>query len=146
MKIREIINSDFSQWLPLWEGYNTFYKRTVSREITENSWKRFLAPSEPMFCLVAESDGQLIGFAQYLFHRNTAMTNDVCYLQDLFTAENARGQGVGKALIEAVYERAKIAGSTRVYWQTHETNETAMSLYDKVADYSGFVVYRKLFK
>ena len=40
---------------------------------------------------------------------------------------------------------ARRAGSSRVYWQTHETNRTAMQLYDKVADKSGFVVYRKLF-
>ncbi|AZZ38375.1 GNAT family N-acetyltransferase [Bdellovibrio sp. qaytius] len=146
MKIREINPNDFSQWLPLWEGYNTFYKRTVAKEITEQSWNRFLNPAEPMFSLVAEKDGKLIGLVNYLFHRNTGMLNDVCYLQDLFTAEEARGQGAGKALIEAVYEKAKLAGSPRVYWQTHETNKTAMSLYDKVADYSGFVVYRKLIK
>jgi GNAT superfamily N-acetyltransferase len=79
----------------------------------------------------------------YIFHRNTAMIGPVCYLQDLFTAEKARGRGVGRALIEAVYTRAKEAGSPRVYWQTHETNLTAMKLYGKVADRSGFVVYRK---
>jgi GNAT superfamily N-acetyltransferase len=98
---------------------------------------------EPMFALVAEKEGQLVGLAHYLFHRNTALLNDVCYLQDLFTAPEARGQGIGKSLIEAVYERARTHGSSRVYWQTHETNETAKSLYNKVADYSGFVVYRK---
>jgi GNAT superfamily N-acetyltransferase len=62
----------------------------------------------------------------------------------LFTLESARGQGVGRALIEEVYRRAKIAGSSRVYWHTHETNATAMQLYDKVAENSGFVVYRKM--
>lgn len=143
MNIREVQASDFSSWLPLWEGYNSFYKRTLPEEIIQNSWKRFLDPSEPMYALVAEENGKLIGLVHYLFHRNTALLNDVCYLQDLFTATSARGQGVGKALILAVYEKAKAHGSTRVYWQTHETNSTAKSLYDKVADYSGFVVYRK---
>jgi GNAT superfamily N-acetyltransferase len=71
------------------------------------------------------------------------MIGPTCYLQDLFTAESARGQGIGRALIESVYERAKAAGSQRVYWQTHETNLTGMKLYDKVAERSGFVVYRK---
>lgn len=140
--IRELQSSDFLQWSILWEGYNTFYERTLSKEIIETSWQRFLDPSEPMYALVAEQNGQLIGLTHYLFHRNTAMINNACYLQDLFTNELARNKGVGKALIEAVCERAKAAGSVRVYWQTHETNEVAMRLYDKVAQKSGFIVYR----
>ena len=96
-----------------------------------------------MHCLVAEQGARLIGLTHYIFHRNTTMVGPTCYLQDLFTTAEARGKGVGRALIEAVYERAKQAGSPRVYWQTHETNSTAMLLYDKVAQRSGFVVYRK---
>lgn len=83
------------------------------------------------------------GLAHYLFHCSTIMIGPTCYLQDLFTAESARGRGIGRALIESVYERAKEAGAQRVYWQTHETNLTAMKLYDKGAERSGFVVYRK---
>jgi len=143
MKIRDVNPDDFSAWLLLWEGYNTFYKRILPTEVIKKSWERFLNPAEPMYALVVEKDDKLIGLVHYLFHRNTALLNDVCYLQDLYTAPEARGQGVGKALIEAVYERARAQGSPRVYWQTHETNKTAMRLYDKVADYSGFVVYRK---
>jgi GNAT superfamily N-acetyltransferase len=94
--------------------------------------------------MVAENGGRLVGLVHYLFHRNTTMIGPTCYLQDLFTAEAVRGHGIGRALIEAVYQRARAAGSTRVYWQTHETNLTAMKLYDKVAERSGFVVYRKL--
>jgi GNAT superfamily N-acetyltransferase len=86
----------------------------------------------------------LLGLTHYLFHRSTIAIGPVCYLQDLFTTEAARGKGIGRALIEAVYEQARVAGSSRVYWQTHETNLTAMQLYDKVADRSGFIVYRKL--
>ena len=89
-----------------------------------------------------KSDGRLVGLVHYLFHRNTTMLGPVCYLQDLFTDASLRGKGVGKALIEAVYERQG-RRSTRVYWHTHETNKTAMRLYDHVATHSGFVVYRK---
>ena len=94
--------------------------------------------------LVAEADGMLLGLTHYLFHRSTTAIELTCYLHDLFTTEAARGRGVGRALIEGVYERARAAGSPRVYWQTHETNQVAMTLYDKVAERSGFLVYRKL--
>jgi len=96
-----------------------------------------------MQALVAEKDRQLLGLAHYIFHRSTIMIEPTCYLQDLFTAESARGQGIGRSLIESVYEQAKAAGSLRVYWQTHETNLAAMKLYDRMAARSGFVVYQK---
>jgi GNAT superfamily N-acetyltransferase len=92
---------------------------------------------------VAEKNGQLLGLAHYLFHRSTIQIKPTCYLADLFTIEAARGKGIGRALIEAVYQRAREAGCPKVYWQTHETNLTAMKLYDKVAERSGFLVYRK---
>ena len=141
--VRPVTPTDLSQWEALWEGYNTFYERTVPPEITRMTWSRFFDADEPVHALVAEKDGRLLGLVHYLFHRSTTLIGPTCYLQDLFTTKTARGQGVGRALIEAVYERARNAGSQRVYWQTHETNVTAMALYDKVAERSGFLVYRK---
>ena len=147
MLIRPVTRADYDQWLPLWDGYNAFYGRhgatALASEITQMTWSRFFDGYEPMHALVAESDDRLVGLVHYLFHRNTTMLGPVCYLQDLFTDPALRGKGVGKLLIEAVYEQAKLAGSTRVYWHTHETNKTAMRLYDHVASRSGFVVYRK---
>jgi GNAT superfamily N-acetyltransferase len=147
VRVRPIARSDRAEWQPLWDGYNAFYDRSgptaLPRDITEMLWRRFFDETEPVHALVAEQGGEVVGIVHYLFHRSTTQMNDVCYLQDLFTAEGARGKGVGRALIEAVYERAKAAGSGRVYWQTHETNATAMQLYDKVAEKSGFMVYRK---
>jgi GNAT superfamily N-acetyltransferase len=147
MIIREVTMTDFNQWLPLWEGYNAFYKRVgpaaIPAEVTRMTWTRFFDYYEPVNALVAERCGQLLGLAHYVFHRHTAMLGPICYLQDLFTNEQARGQGVGRALINAVYDRAREAGSTRVYWQTHETNVVAQRLYDGVAERSGFIVYRK---
>jgi GNAT superfamily N-acetyltransferase len=141
--VRSITPTDYAQWETLWEGYNTFYERTVPAEITRTTWSRFFDGYEPVHALVAEQEGHLLGLVHYLFHRSTTLIGPTCYLQDLFTTKNGRGQGVGRALIEAVYDRARSAGSQRVYWQTHETNVTAMALYDKVAERSGFVVYRK---
>ena len=147
--IRPVTRDDYDQWLPLWEGYNAFYERAgptaLAPQITAMTWARFFDAYEPVHGLVAESDGRLIGLTHFLFHRSTTAIEPLCYLQDLFTSEAARGKGVGRALIDAVYDRARLAGSPRVYWQTHETNHTAMLLYDKVAERSGFVVYRKLF-
>lgn len=145
--VRSIAPQDFEAWLPLWLGYNRFYGRSgptaLAGEVTAMTWSRFFDAYEPVHALVAESGGELVGLTHYLFHRSTTRIVPVCYLQDLFTAESVRGRGVGKALIEAVYEQARAAGCDRVYWQTHETNATAMRLYDQVAEKSGFVVYAK---
>ncbi len=135
--------TDKAQWLPLWEGYNRFYKRTVADEVTGTTWERFFELKEPVHAFVAEQDGRLVGLVHYIFHRNTGMIALVCYLQDLFTLAESRGGGVGRRLIEAVYAAAEQAGSPRVYWLTHKTNTGAMLLYDKVAQRSGFVQYRQ---
>ena len=148
LTVRFVTRQDYDQWLPLWDGYNAFYGRSgasaLSHEITRMTWARFFDAYEPVHGLVAESGGELLGLTHYLFHRSTTAIEPICYLQDLFTGKAARGKGVGRALINGVYQQAKLAGSPRVYWQTHETNLTAMQLYDKVAGHSGFVVYRKL--
>jgi GNAT superfamily N-acetyltransferase len=145
LAVRPIAPGDREAWQPLWDGYNAFYGRAgptaLPAEITETTWARFFDEGEPVHALVAEREGRIIGIVHYLFHRSTTMIGLNCYLQDLFTDAQARGGGVGRALIEAVYERARAAGSTRVYWQTHETNKTAMRLYDQVAKNGGFVVY-----
>ncbi|THD67313.1 GNAT family N-acetyltransferase [Phenylobacterium sp.] len=147
LTIREITREDHTAWRPLFDGYNAFYGRegqtALAEEIVATTWDRFFDPHEPVHALVAERDGQLIGLVHYLFHRSTTAIELTCYLQDLFTSAEARGGGVGKALIDAVYARAAAAGSHRVYWLTHETNATARRLYDHVADNSGFIVYRK---
>ncbi len=147
ISVRPVTRQDYEQWLPLWEGYNAFYGRSgptaLSPDITRVTWMRFFDAYEPVHALVAESDGRLVGLTHYLFHRSTTAIEPSCYLQDLFTAQAARGKGVASALISAVYDEARRAGSARVYWQTHETNLTAQRLYDKVAERSGFIVYRK---
>lgn len=141
--VRPVRRDDFDAWLSLWRGYLEFYKAEVAEEVTRLTWARFFDAYEPMHALVAESEAGLIGVTHYLYHRNTWMISPVCYLQDLFTAREARGKGVGRALIEAVYAAARDAGSSRVYWMTQETNAQARILYDQVAQNSGFIQYRK---
>ena len=145
--IRPIRKEDFDQWKPLWDSYNAFYGRKDATALpdatTRTTWSRFFDSYEPVHALVAEQNGQLLGLVHYLYHRSTISIAPTCYLQDLFTLEAARGKGVGRALIQDVYRIATEAGCGRVYWLTHETNATAMQLYDQVAEKSGFVVYRK---
>ena len=146
--VRAVTAHDYAAWKPLWDGYNAFYGRSgataLAEAITRSTWARFLDADEPMHALVAERDGELLGLAHYLYHRSTTSLADSCYLQDLYTVATARGLGIGRALIEAVYAQARQAGAARVYWQTHQTNATAMRLYDTLAEPSGFIVYRKM--
>jgi GNAT superfamily N-acetyltransferase len=143
--VRSLEESDFTAWRPLWDGYNAFYGRegetALPPAITQLTWRRFFDSAEPVFALVAEAEGQLLGLCHYLFHRSTTRIEPICYLQDLFTIPQARGQGVGRALIQAVYDRATPYGAKRVYWQTQASNSTARMLYEKVAAHQGFLVY-----
>ena len=144
MNIRLAQACDYTQWLPLWQGYQAFYKTIIPEAVTQQTWTRFVDPAEPMHCAVAEKEGLLIGMVHYIFHLSCWTAGDYVYLQDLFAAPELRGKGVGRALIDHVYAAAKAQGGSRVWWLTHETNTDAMHLYDKIADKSGFIQYRKL--
>ena len=145
--VRPIRQADFDAWKPLWDGYNAFYGRhgatALAGAITDTTWRRFFDPAEPVFALVAERGGVLLGLTHYLFHRSTTRVELTCYLQDLFTLPAERGQGVGRALIEGVGEAAGSAGVKRLYWQTHESNAAGRQLYDRVAQHLGFIVYSR---
>ena len=130
---------------PLWNGYLAFYKATLAPGASDVAWQRFHDPAEPMFLLGAYVEDKLTGIVQYLFHRSSWTPGNYCYLQDLFVADSARGLGLGRALIEAVYARAKEAGASRVHWLTQTSNAQARILYDQVADDSRFMQYRKIF-
>ena len=142
--IRAIGEDEREAWDPLWAGYLTFYKTTLAQEISDTAWARFHDLDEPLFALGGYIDGRLMGFAHYLFHRSTWARNRYCYLEDLYVSEDARGRGLGRALIEEVYRKAEAAGASRVYWLTQSSNAQARMLYDKVADNLGFIQYRKV--
>ena len=143
--IRAVGADERAAWEPLWQGYLTFYKTTLPREATDTAWARFHDPAEPMHLLGAYVESKLTGIVQYLFHRSSWTPGNYCYLQDLFVADSARGLGLGRALIEAVYADAKAKGASRVHWLTKTDNAQARILYDQVADDSGFMQYRKIF-
>jgi GNAT superfamily N-acetyltransferase len=142
--VRPARPSDFNHWLPLWRGYQAFYKVDIAEPVTRETWRRFHVPDETMHCTLAERDGHVVGIVHFIEHRSCWTSGNYLYLQDLFTDAAVRGQGVGRALIEHVYAQAKARGCSRVHWLTHETNTTAMQLYDRIAERSGFVQYRKV--
>lgn len=142
--IRPFAAEDFDAWYPLWRGYQAFYKVDIPRATSEITWQRLLDPTEPMSGVFALDGGRPAGIVHYIRHRSCWTVGDYCYLQDLFVAPELRGQGAGRRMIEHVYREAERMGCSRVYWLTHETNTDAMQLYDRIADRSGFVQYRKL--
>jgi GNAT superfamily N-acetyltransferase len=142
--IRPIGEDERAEWNPLWDGYLAFYKTALTQDVSDLAWSRFHDPEETMFALGGYVDGRLAGFAHYLFHRSTWAPKRYCYLEDLYVAETARGLGLGRTLIEAVYQKAEAAGASRVYWLTQSNNAQARALYDKVADNLGFIQYRKV--
>jgi hypothetical protein len=144
VEIKAIDNNDFDIWLPLWKSYQAFYRVDIPASVTLKTWERFLDPVEPMHAALAMMDGQAMGLAHSIYHRSTWTAEDYCYLQDLFVSPEARGGGIGRKLIEHVYAEAKRRGAPRVHWLTHESNRDAMQLYDRIADRSEFVQYRKL--
>ncbi|MEK9719578.1 MAG: GNAT family N-acetyltransferase [Quisquiliibacterium sp.] len=144
-RVRLFEQADFEAWYPLWRGYQEFYKVDIARQASLQTWQRILDPSEPMHgAFVLDQAGRAVGIVHYIEHRSTWTTGNYCYLQDLFVEPSLRGTGLGRALIEHVYAWAGKAGCSRVWWLTHESNAQAMLLYDRIADRSGFVQYRKL--
>ncbi len=144
-EVRALTDADHERWMPLWRGYQAFYKVAIPAEVSAVTWRRLLEPSEPMHGALAWHAGEAIGLVHLVRHRSCWTVGDYCYLQDLFVRDGQRGGGVGGRLIGYADDWARAEGCCRVHWLTHETNIDAMKLYDKVADRSGFVQYRKLF-
>jgi len=140
--VRELRASDKDSWLSLWRGYLVFYKADLPEIQTELTWSRLLDPEYNLYGLVVETGGKILGITHYSFQSSTWASKNYCYLEDLFVDENTRGQGLGRVLIDAVYEIAKKTGSSRLYWNTDATNETARKLYDSYSLESGKVQYR----
>lgn len=140
--IREVEVADQAAWLPLWQGYQRFYRVAIAADVSALTWRRLLDPTEPMHAALAWYGGEAVGLVHWIFHRSCWSAGDVCYLQDLFVAKHARGAGLGGALIAHVEARARAAGASRVHWLTQEGNDTARRLYERVAERSGFIQYR----
>ena len=140
INISKLEPSDRDAWEVLFRAYMDFYQRVEPPEMYERAWREFQADTN-LHAFGAKLDGRLVGITHFFVHSNTSGP-DVCYLQDLFTAPDARGKGVARALIAAVADWAQSRGCCRVYWLTHESNKTARYLYDKVGENRGFIRYQ----
>jgi GNAT superfamily N-acetyltransferase len=144
--IRPLSEEQHAAWLPLWRGYQAFYKTDIAPAVSAVTWTRLLDPAEPMGAALAWDGDRAVGLVHHIRHRSCWTIGDYIYLQDLFVSPDARGGGIGRKLIEYVYDVARAEGCARVHWLTHETNTDAMLLYDRVAQRSGFLQYRQAIK
>ena len=139
--IRAICADDFDDWHRLWTGYLAYYETSLSDEIKKNAFERLLAEDTKVHGLLAELAGRPVGLVHYIFHDHMWRPEGTCYLQDLYTNPDVRGQGVGRALIEAVYQAAENVGTPKVYWLTQDFNHAARKLYDRVGILTPFIRY-----
>ncbi len=143
VQIRPVTAEDHAAWLPLWHAYLAFYKTELDQSVSQMSWQRMLDPNEPTHASLAWQNGRAVGMVNFIYHRSNWSTNNACYLQDLFVIPELRGTGLGRLLIEHVYASAKADGCDKVHWLTHETNATAIQLYERIAERGGFIQFRK---
>jgi len=144
LSIRPLAPSDRAAWAPLWAGYLAFYESSVARTVTDATFARLTDPhATERGAFVAELDGTVAGFVHYIYHAHNWHAGDVCYLQDLYVSDTARGNGAARALIEAVYAAADANGTPSVYWMTQEFNHTARALYDRIGTKTPFIKYAR---
>lgn len=144
IQIRPVTPQDHAAWLPLWQAYLTFYKTVLPDAVIASTWQRFLDPAEPTNAALAWQDGKAVGMVHFIYHRSNWSIANACYLQDLLVAPEQRRTGVGRLLIEHVYATAKANDCDKVHWLTHETNATAIQLYERIAERPGYIQFRKM--
>ena len=144
IQIRPVTQQDHAAWLPLWQAYLTFYKTKLPDAVSASTWQRFLDPAEPTNAALAWQDGKAVGMVHFIYHRSNWSIANACYLQDLLVAPDQRGTGVGRLLIEHVYTTAKANDCDKVHWLTHESNATAIQLYERIAERPGYIQFRKM--
>ena len=140
--IRDARPEDETRWRALWADYLAFYEVTVDADITDSTWRRVFDPASAIFMRVAELDGEVVGFTLCLTHEGTWIRGRDCYLEDLFVDPEARGKGVGRALMDDLVELGKAKGWSRLYWHTSAQNKTARALYDSYVESDGHIRYR----
>lgn len=143
IEIRRVSADDHAAWLPLWHAYLRFYNTELPEAVSQSTWQRLLDEREPTHAALAWNGDTAVGLVHFIYHRSNWSIENSCYLQDLLVTEQSRGTGVGRQLIEFVYATAKADGCCKVHWLTHETNATAIQLYERIAERPGYIQFRK---
>ncbi|MEN2395049.1 GNAT family N-acetyltransferase [Pseudomonas halotolerans] len=143
LDIRRVSADDHAAWLPLWQAYLRFYNTELPEAVSQSTWQRLLDEREPTHAALAWKGNTAVGLVHFIYHRSNWSIENSCYLQDLLVTQQNRGNGVGRQLIEFVYATAKAEGCCKVHWLTHETNATAIQLYERIAERPGFIQFRK---
>ncbi|MBV4497640.1 GNAT family N-acetyltransferase [Pseudomonas sp. SWRI12] len=143
LDIRRVSADDHAAWLPLWQAYLRFYNTQLPDAVSQSTWQRLLDEREPTHAALAWQGDTAVGLVHFIYHRSNWSIENSCYLQDLLVTEQSRGTGVGRQLIEFVYATAKADGCCKVHWLTHETNATAIQLYERIAERPGYIQFRK---
>ncbi|WP_434579322.1 GNAT family N-acetyltransferase [Pseudomonas sp. Z5-35] len=143
LDIRRVSADDHAAWLPLWQAYLRFYNTELPDAVSQSTWQRLLDEREPTHAALAWKGHTAVGLVHFIYHRSNWSIENSCYLQDLLVTEQNRGSGVGRQLIEFVYATAKADGCCKVHWLTHETNTTAIQLYERIAERPGYIQFRK---
>ncbi|GAA6192172.1 GNAT family N-acetyltransferase [Phaeobacter sp. NW0010-22] len=142
--VRDLRTTDRAAWAEMWTDYLAFYETSVPDAVYDATFERLIGDDPQDFsCLVAEQDGALVGLTHFLFHRHAWKIENTCYLQDLYARPETRGTGVGRALIQAVYDTADKKECPSVYWLTQDFNETARKLYDRIGKQTPFIRYQR---
>ncbi len=140
--IRDATPGDEAAFRGLWAQYLAFYKVDLAPEVTDATWARLMDPASPVKARLAVVDGQVMGFAIHMHHPSTWVMTEDAYLEDLFVTDAARGQGLGRALIDDLIALARAKGWARLYWHTNEANTRARALYDQYVASDGHIRYR----
>ncbi|POA34980.1 MULTISPECIES: GNAT family N-acetyltransferase [unclassified Pseudomonas] len=143
IEIRRVTANDHAAWQPLWQAYLRFYDTELPNTVYQSTWQRLLDPNEPTNGALAWLDGKAVGLVHFIYQRSNWSIENACYLQDLLVTPEQRGTGIGRLLIEFVYATAKADGCCKVHWLTHETNATAIQLYERIAERPGYIQFRK---
>ena len=138
IKIRNIKDDDFPEWLSLWNANNLGHK---DEAVTTQTWMRLLDDQSDVYALVAEDKGALIGLLQYVLHPTTGSIAPVCYMQDVFVLPERRGQGIAKTMIEHLERIGNREKWSRIYWLAEEKNEAAQALYKSLGQKMEFSLH-----
>lgn len=139
--IRPLAPADEQRWRELFRAYRVFYKLPESEEVVSRAWGWFMDPTHECNALVAEADSEILGFAHHRRVSSPYTGTSGIFLDDLFTTPEARGKGIGRALIGRLTDMAHAEGRAFVQWMTAEDNHTAQALYNTLATRTDWVVY-----